>query len=85
MASKIPARPMEYPYSLVNKVTHFPWKMHYNHANWRFKWVVIGYVVTAPLFVYLHKALNSPGNQEKLRITKAKEHREHLEHLKHLK
>ncbi|XP_034233475.1 uncharacterized protein LOC117640736 [Thrips palmi] len=84
-ANKIPARPMEYPYTMAAKFTHFPYKMYFNHANWRYKWSVIGYGLSIPFFIFLNNALNSPGNQEKRKEFERKIHKDHEEHLKHLK
>ncbi|XP_026273167.1 uncharacterized protein LOC113202931 [Frankliniella occidentalis] len=81
---KLPERPMEYPYTHTARLMAFPWKMHLKHANWRWRWGLIGYAATLPFFIWMSSALNGPGNQQKLREVRAKIAKEHEEHLKHL-
>lgn len=47
---------MDYPYTTISKFTHFPYKVYFNHANWRYKYSVIGYIAAIPFFMFLNSA-----------------------------
>ena len=67
-------RRMKYPYTVMGKFIHFPWKHYWKHGR-GFRFTVYAIIATFPLIYPIHKFVNSPGNvAEWNRIREARKH-----------
>ncbi|XP_013787121.1 uncharacterized protein LOC106471080 isoform X2 [Limulus polyphemus] len=77
MAQTAPSRPMKYPYTFSAKIAQFPYKFHFT-KNWFLKYYIFGFALSYPIFLYIHKKVNSPAAvaawEERQRKIAAEEH-----------
>ncbi|TGZ49173.1 uncharacterized protein Roh [Temnothorax longispinosus] len=64
MSQGAPFRPMKYPYTLTAKVAQFPYRYYVKHS-WLYKYLLIGTLVSFPIFYKVQKLSYAPENVAK--------------------
>ncbi|XP_023226734.1 uncharacterized protein LOC111627402 [Centruroides sculpturatus] len=71
------SKPMKYPYTFSAKLAQFPYMWHLKN-QWWMRYLCYAFVASYPLFLYIHKKVNSPEAvaawEEKQRQIAAREH-----------
>jgi len=67
-------RRVNYPYTILGKVVHFPWKHYWKYGR-GFRYHIYAFFLSLPIIWPIHKFVNSPANVEEWkRIRAARKH-----------